>query len=180
MFQCEGYHDLLNMDIDKLSNNDTTLKHRKYQGTVKNGKRVYDFLFIPNNGFLNSNLPLVNNSELKISFDRAQLNMAFMAAENVTDMNQIVQLNDVLAITEYISSEELRKYFSKIDTSPLAYKFDEIEITLKSLPMNEIDIRLDNIKGGNNPIVLFMGIIPTAALTGDQVKVWIFYNPQIF
>ena len=129
MFQCEGYHDLLNMDIDKLSNNDTTLKHRKYQGTVKNGKRVYDFLFIPNNGFLNSNLPLVNNSELKISFDRAQLNMAFMAAENVTDMNQIVKLNDVLAITEYISSEELRKYFSKIDTSPLAYKFDEIEIT---------------------------------------------------
>ena len=147
MFQCEGYHDLLNLDLDKLEKADTTLKHRKYQGTLNNGKRVYDFLFIPNNGFLNSNLPLVNNTELKLSFDRAPLNMSFMAAKTVTETGDVIKLKDAFAITEYISSDEMRKYFSKIDTSPISYKFDEIEITLKTLPMNETDIRLDNIKG---------------------------------
>ena len=40
------------------------------QGELINTKIVYEFVFIPNSDFLNSNLPLMKNCEMKLSFDR--------------------------------------------------------------------------------------------------------------
>ena len=170
MFQVEGYHDLYNLDFDKLTALDSTIKHRRYQGVKDGTKRIYDFIFIPNCGFLNSNLPLLNNCELKLSFDRSLCNVSFLGAESVTQgMTDVLNIKDCYAITEYVSSETLRNHFQKIDASPILYNFEEIEVTLKNIPLNETDIRLDNIKGGNNPVCMFAGLIKSNAITGDQL-----------
>ena len=167
MFQCEGYHDLFNLDYEKLSKLSTTIINRRHQGLEKNGNRIFDFIFIPNCGFLNSNLPLLNNCELKLSFDRCPTSTAFLADPSVEDTNQVLEIKDCYALTEYISSDSLRNYFAKIDSGPIRYKFEECEISLKNIPLNETQIRLDNIKGGNNPLCLFAGLIKTSALTGN-------------
>jgi len=86
---------------------------------------------------------------------------------SVSLANKPIVIRDCYAITEYISSEGLRNYFSRIDTSPIIYNYEQCEITLKNLPLNETVMRLDNIKGGNTPTCLFAGIIPTSALNGS-------------
>ena len=170
MFQCEGYHDLFNLDYERLGKFTTVVSNRRHQGFETGGARLYDFIFIPNNGFLNSNLPLLNNCEVKLSFDRCSANVGFLAASSVTDaIKDVLKITDCYAITEYISSDKLRNYFGKIDSGPIRYKFEECEITLKNIPLNEDQIRLDNIKGGNNPLCLFAGLIKSSALTGDQL-----------
>ena len=169
MFQVEGYHDIYNFDFDKLSKHATTITNRKTQSKDYGNNRIYDFIFIPNNGFLNSNLPLLNNCEVKLSFDRCPANTSFLAAESVIDgIKEVINIKDCYAITEYISSESLRNHFAKIDSGPIRYKFEECEVTLKNMPLNETQIRLDNIKGGNNPLCLFAAIIKTSAINGDQ------------
>ena len=169
MFQVEGYHDIYNFDYDKLNLHSKTIDNRKQQGKLANDNRIYDFIFIPNNGFLNSNLPLLNNCEVKLSFDRCPANTAFLGSSTVIDeIKNVIAIKDCYAITEYVSSDSLRNHFAKIDSGPVRYKFEECEVTLKNIPLNETQIRLDNIKGGNNPLCLFAGIIKTSAINGDQ------------
>ena len=171
MFQLEGYHDLYNMNASVIKGKSTVLTSRKHQGITSGSSRIYDFVFIPNCGFLNSNLPLLNNCELKLSFDRVNADVAFLETGTVPDGSKItgkpIVIKDCYAISEYISSEQLRTYFNRIDNGPITYNFEECEVTLKNLPLNETDIRLDNIKGGNNPNCLFAAMIPTAGLNGD-------------
>ena len=168
LYQAEGYSDSYNFDLDKLKLVDKVISGRKYLGQENSDKtkRVYEFLFVPNSGFLNSNDPLLNNCELKLSFDRSPNSIAFIAPYGDKGIDDIVEIKDCYAMTEYISSEALRKHFSKIQLSPIIYQYEEIEVTYKNLPLNELNIRLDNIKGGNNPICLFMGIVQTEALSG--------------
>ena len=167
MFQCEGYHDMNNIDLEKLLKMTAVITNRRHQGIEVGDKRIYDFIFIPNCGFLNSNLPLMSNCEIKLSFDRCPASTSFLAAPSVMETKNVLEIKDCYALTEYISSDSLRKYFSKIDSGPIRYKFEECEITLKNIPLNETQVRLDNIKGGNNPLCLFAGLIKTSALGGD-------------
>ena len=174
MFQLEGYQDMYNIDADQLTKFSTITAKRKNQGVLEGGKRTYDFIFVPNSGFLNSNLPLLNDCELKLSFDRvnAEISLLKPISTVVTDdlKGSPIKIKDCYAITEYISSEYYRNFFSRIDTQPIQYKFDECDITLKALPLNVTEIRLDNIRGGNNPECIFLAIASTSAINGDFEK----------
>ena len=170
-FGVEGYHDIFNWSTDDLKSKTSTLSRRRAQGQATGSKRIYDFVFVPNSGFLNSNLPLLNNCELKLSFDRLNMEHAMVEAGDTAVTNDMtgapLVIKDCEAITEYIMSEALEKYFMKIDTAPIPYYYQECDVTIKSLPKEESIIRFDNIKGGPVPIYIFAGLIPSEYLMGD-------------
>ena len=110
------------------------------------------------------------NCELKLSFDRIDGDVAMLehgVAIKETCSGSPLIIKDCVAITEYITSDALEKYFMEIDHHPIPYHYEECDITLKNLPLAETTIRLDNIKGGNTPSCLFAGILPTSALNGN-------------
>ena len=49
----------------------------------------------------------------------------------------------------------------------MRYDFEDCEVYTKSIPQSETNIRFDNLRGGNVPSHMFIGIIETAALNGD-------------
>ena len=159
----EGYTDIYNANFAQASQMaDAAI--RKSFGTDVDPDIVYDFCIIPNVGFLGNNDPLPVNTELKLSFDRASPSVAILS-----DADPVVNLviKDCFAMTEYISSPNLRAYFDGINTSPLKYDFEDCEVYTKSIPQGETNIRFDNLCGGNVPSHMFIGIIETAALNGD-------------
>ena len=129
-------------------------------------------MFIPNSGFLNSNLPLLTNCELKLSFDRLNAETSLMTFDEVKNpcTGSPLVIKDCVAITEYISSDKLEKYFMKIDTSPIIYHYQECEVILKNLPIEETSIRIDNIRGGNTPSCMFAALIPSENILGTEVS----------
>jgi len=174
VFAVEGYSDLYNFSAEELKTQSSVVSKRKLTGKISGSNRIYEFIFVPNDGFLNSNLPLMSNCELKLSFDRinAEVGMLKSANNGITVNTSCIgsplTIKDCVAITEYVSSDELQRYFMKIDHSPIPYSYEECDITLKNLPVDALNIRLDNIKGGNTPLCLFAGIIPSASLVGDE------------
>ena len=160
---------MYNINAELLSKATSTISLRKKIGKVKGNNMIYDFVFVPNDGFLNSNKPLVRDCEIKLSFDRAIADLSFIKVGNVTTdhAGKILQIQNCFALTEYISSENLRNHFDRIETSPIKYNYQNCEVTLKNIPLNEKEIRIDNIKGGNNPSHMFVGLIPTKSLNGD-------------
>ena len=170
MFSVEGYHDTYNWSSDELKTKSSTLAKRRLQGQTHGANRIYDFVFIPNCGFLNSNLPLLNNCELKLSFDRVNMEQSMMTAGDVSVTEDMtgspLEIKDCEAITEYIMSDDLEKYFMSIDNGPIPYYYQECDVTIKGLPKDETNFRFDNIKGGKVPTCMFVGLIPTASLNG--------------
>ena len=169
MFQLEGTTDLYNMNADILSKASQSIKTRRKIGRANGSKITYDFVFVPNDGFLNSNKPLLNDCEVMLSFDRAFIDTAFIKVAEVSpdQKGKVIEITNCFALTEYVSSESLRRKFSKIESGALTYTYQNCEVTLKNIPLNEKEIRIDNIKGGNNPSHMFVGLIPTKALNGD-------------
>ena len=164
---------MFNVDSEHLKKDGVTVKGRCSQGKKKSNKRLYDFMFVPNCGFLNSNLPLLNDCEVRLSFDRVNSDIALMTNdEAITNdiSGKPITIHDCYAVTEYISSDYYRNKFSRIDMSLMKYMFEECDVTLKSIPMQETDIRLDNIRGGNSPNCIFVGVIETGALNGNMKK----------
>ena len=51
---------------------------RRKIGRSDGSKITYDFVFVPNDGFLNSNKPLLNDCEVMLSFGRAAMDAAFI------------------------------------------------------------------------------------------------------
>ena len=86
MYQSEGYHDVYNYDMAQINSLTSTklVDGRKRSGVVSGTKRLYEFIFIPNDGFLNSNMVLLNNSELKLSFDRNSAEVALLKKQGDT------------------------------------------------------------------------------------------------
>ena len=167
----EGYNDLYNFSSNELESQKSVVSGRMGPSVPINGnKRLYEFLFIPNSGFLNSNVPLLNNCELKLSFDRIQGDVSMLeygVAINEECSGKAIEIMDCVAFTEYIDSEKLQEYFMKIDHSPLTYYYEDCDVILKNLPLDERTIRLHNIKGGKTPNCVFAGIIPSEALNGS-------------
>ena len=131
-------------------------------------KRVYEFVIIPNCGFLNSPEPLMKNCELKLSFDRSKPYTSIIDIGTGTPaLFDPIEIKDVVALTEYVSSPSLRNYFESIDYSPLSYEFDSCQMMVKSIPVGETEIRFDNLRGGKVPMAMFAAIIPQANLSGD-------------
>lgn len=171
-FGVEGYHDLYNFTTKQLSETKSTMMRRYTSGNLNSttNKVLYDFVFIPNSGFLNSNLPLMTDCELRLSFDRIQSEVSMIktiaGVEEDID-GESIAIKDCVAVAEYVRSQQLDDYFMKIDSDPIPYYYEDCEVTLKTLPLNETEIRIDNIKGGTTPNCMFAGIIKSEALAGN-------------
>ena len=143
------------------------VNRRRNCATADGDNFRYEFLLSPCNGFLQNTEPLLKDCELKLRFERAQWNVAVQAVnDGPTAMNSI-ELKDIYAVSEYISSPHWRQHFDKINSGPIMYEYQESEAIIKTLPQNETEIRLDGVKGGNLPTYLFAGIIPQSSLNGD-------------
>ena len=169
-FMAEGYYDSYNMDADKLKIESGGMKERRQQGaslSADNSIIRYEFVFTPNTGFLASPDLLLKDTELKISFDRTNPGTSLLETAQVLTECKYLEIKDCFAVTEYVSSEAIRDYFEIIEQRPFVYEYEEVEVLVKNLPLNETDIRFDNIRGGALPYYMFIGLIPQSALNGD-------------
>ena len=166
-FTAEGWTDIYNADWSDGINDKPQKAWRISYATHANSQYTYDFCLIPTGGFLGQEDPLPQNTEVKLSFDRTPASISLLAdaAQDIT-----LELSDCYAVTEYVSSPEMRSYFDGIDNLPIRYDFEECEVYCKSVPQGETNIRFDNLRGGNIPSHMFVGLIETAALNGDFTK----------
>lgn len=166
----EGYYDTYNMNADKLKLEKGGLSELRKQGASLNADRstiCYDFVFTPNTGFLASPDLLLKDTELKISFDRTSPGTSLLEIGSIETECKYLEIKNCYAITEYVSSQAIRDYFEIIERRPFIYEYEEVEVLVKNLPLNETDIRFDNIRGGALPYFMFVGLISQNALNGD-------------
>ena len=169
-FITEGYFDHYNADDTELIAESSLIARRNYLYHQSGTTRRYEFAYTPTMGFLGSPEPLLNNTELKISFDRSRPEVALIATSSVTNDCEYIEIKDCYAVTEYVSSPAIRDLFETIEISPFVYEYDSVDVLIKNIPKGETDIRFDNIRGGINPSYLFLGLIPQKSLNGDYGK----------
>ena len=169
VFHPEGYFDVFNSNKTELKaeTGAAIVARRKYGAHESGTTRRYEFILCPNTGFLASPDLLMKDCELKLSFDRANVANSIIEVETVTNACTQIEIKDCYAVTEYVSSPSLRDHFAKIDTTPLVYEYDDCEVILKSIPLNDTDIRFDTIRGGNIPDYIFAAVVPQDSLNGD-------------
>ena len=171
--QTEGYFDMWNTGFADMS--DIDIKYyaaRQIQLPIaEDGKEYikYFFAFTPNFGFLRDSQPLMKGADLKLKFDRAKSSVAFLnkVASTTETLPNYIEITDCSVQTEWVSSPELRAHFAKIDTSPLKYDFDECQVYLRNLEKNQKTVRINQIRSGNLPSHMFVGIIESPALDGS-------------
>ena len=167
-FVTEGYFDNFNYNASLIKEESGSIKTRRTWGMqAKNNVMRYEFAFSPNTGFLASPDLLLKDTELKISFDRTTAPTALLEIGDVTNACKFIEIKDCYAVTEYVSSPSIREYFSSIENHPFIYQYEEVDVMVKNLPLNETDIRFDNIRGGQLPSFMFIGLIPQDALNGS-------------
>ena len=169
-FMTEGYYDTYNFNANKLklSGNSGLIQIRRQGASLSadNSTIRYEFVFTPNTGFLASPDLLLKDTELKISFDRTNPGTSLLEISTVKTECKYLEIKDCYAVTEYVSSQNIRDYFEIIERRPFVYEYEEVEVLVKNLPLNETDIRFDNIRGGVLPYYMFVGLIPQNALNG--------------
>ena len=171
----EGYTDIYNADWSDGINDKPQKESRLFCATTAKNTHTFDFCVIPMVGLLGQDDPLPQNTEVKLSFDRTSASIPLLsdAAQEIT-----IELSDCYAVTEYVSSPDMRSYFDGIDNVPIRYDFEECEVYCKSVPQGETNIRFDNLRGGNIPSHMFIGLIETAALNGDFTKSSTKFSPH--
>ena len=168
----EGMSDILNLDVTQLTAETEILDTRTLSkvsfGTGANIVNQYEFILIPNIGFLSSPDLLIKDCQLKLKFIRAKPSLAFI---NVTDTDVLeeLEITNFTATSEFISSPSLRSYL-RTDTKPFLYKYEDVAVKIFSLPSSVTNWRIDNVYGGNLPLFIFAGIIETNRLNGDIQK----------
>ena len=166
-FCTEGYFDMYNFGKEDIIINSASIQARRERSSlVKSNKRRYEFEFSPTNGFLASPDLLMTNCELKLSFDRSSAKHTLIQLAD-GELGGELEILDCYALTEYISSNSIQEHFSKIQSEPILYEYEETEVLIKSLPTDDTTIRIDNIRGGNTPKYLFAGVLPTKLLQGE-------------
>ena len=179
---CEGYYDSYNSGASELKKTGATkIVEFRRSGIVELTETVtenkvskerkyhwYEFSFMPNVGILADPDPLMSDCELKLTFGRAKPSTSVIQVKPGQLEN--IELKYVHAVTEYVSSPPMRQHFQMIETSPIVYNYDNIDVFTKQLPLNDTVVRFDHIKGGNVPSHIFAAIIPTAAISGDFEK----------
>ena len=124
----EGYYDNYNFGADKLVTLSDYIENRKDCSVKNNGKTRWEFAFTPSVGFLGNNDELISNCELKISFDRAPPYSSLLRLDGDEEYSDPLDLIDVYAVTEYVSSPRLRDKYSMLDFRPFTYNFDDCDI----------------------------------------------------
>ena len=165
----EGYFDIYHIEDGSVADKNSIRDYRR-QGIPKIGKNyVYEFIISPNDSFLNENKVLPPGLELKLVFDRLKADFSVFKLDGEDSLKgKMLELKDVYAHVEYISSPALRNYHDRIQSAPLEFSYDDTTVMCKLLPQGETCIRIENLRGGNTPDFVFMGIIPTAALNGSS------------
>ena len=167
-----GYFDLYNIDTKDIVADSNGTIGRSRVSVVDNRKdddQIFELQYAPGVGLLNSAVPLLPGCEVKLSFDRATVQLALV--QKTLDE---IQLDKKLALTNlyckarYYSSPYLRRKFDSIKEKDLHYNYDECSVYLKNLPKGETNIRMNNIFGGNTPTHIFCGVIRSEALTGNS------------
>ncbi len=173
-FHSAGYFDswsvgtaILTEDAKNLTEVETTRQTLSASESLTHD--TYTFMFRPATGILNSTKPLLPKTELILSFDRCDADLALVnkTTDNDTMTGKVLQLKNVFLTAKYSSSPFLRNYFSSISTKDVCYNYDEISVYHKNLPQGDSTIRLANIIGGNTPKYLFAGLIESDAVNGD-------------
>ena len=166
--QLEGHFDRYNMENETVSDQKQITAHRRNYCEKNGTNYLVRMIMTPNDGFLNENQPLPPGVELKLSFDRLPAKFSVTKISDSIKLDgKILELKNVYAQVEYISSTTIRNYHDSIDNEPLEFNYDEVSVLCKSLPKGEQFIRLENLKGGNTPDYVFMAIVPTAGLNGS-------------
>lgn len=125
------------------------LKHRRKYLTKKDGYYTYQFLIVPNHGFLNTKKPLPPKIELKLTFERANAeNSLIKIADDTSFIGSKLKLKNVYLQASYISSPYLRSYFSRIEQGPIKYKFEDCSVLCRNISAGQQVIRMENIYGG--------------------------------
>ena len=169
-FYTEGYIDNYNCNsADFAVEGGSTVVLNRQWGRHKTGNMVtYEFIFIPSHGFLASPDLLVKNCEIKLSFDRAPTEVALLTNAAVTTRpGKTIEIKDCFAMVDYVSSPNMRTLYDHIDQSPFVDTYDDIDIIIKNIPENQLDVRFDNLRGGQIPDYLFIGMIPKSSLSGN-------------
>lgn len=171
LYEIEGYYDRYTFEGLDDDGKRSLIGHRRTGIPYKSGKYIYEFIMTPNESFLNENHPLPPGIEMKISFDRLPAQNSCISIDADKSLHgAVLDLKDVYAQVEYISSPILRSYFDRRDVQPITYKYDELSVLCRSIPTKEQYVRLDNIKGGNTPDYVFFGLVKTAALNGSLMS----------
>jgi len=149
-FRSEGYFDQYNFSSIQSNDIPQLIKHRRIGINEDSGKYTYEFIMLPNAGFLNDNQPLVPGCELKLTFDRIEADCALCKVGGEDPLaGTVIEVRNAVAQATYISSPFLRNYFDQIEERPIKYKYDDCSVFVRNLPTKEQTIRLDNIYGGN-------------------------------
>ena len=177
-FQMEGYYDhqiypYLTRDQDKEYIEAVRRPHVLYDADKK--QYIYELIFFPSNGFCLDNKPLPLNTTLKLKFNRLNSGYStfFKTDPKTVPVNERVhhnkplEIKDCYAICEYVSSPSMRNYFSRIRSKPISYKYQEVTVATRDIPMNQESITLHNIKGGNTPTHFFFALTDTDAFQGQ-------------
>ena len=93
---------------------------------------------IASDPFLNQNCPLPPGVELQLSFERLKIEFAAVLAPDAEDSHKgkIIPLKNVFAEVEYISSPLLRAKMSAIESAPIKYIYDDLDVIYKTIPVN--------------------------------------------
>ena len=173
----EGEYDAYNISATELMKDQNAnlainrVKH-SYHDKVRK-VRGFPVIFNPSSAFLSSNLQLLPNVDLTLTFERAAAALSFLKVSKDKDPDiskTVLEIKNPIATTTYISSPYLRNFFSTIEDKPIDYVCQEIDVSFKMLPQNETSIIIDNARGGNYPSYIFFAIAPASALTGSILE----------
>ena len=178
VYNSEGYYDHYNVDGAQLKQYEGILVYYRRKGATVAGEDVdnnptkyrYEFAFTPNFGFLASPEPLPKNCELKLSFDRSNWKTAITGFDPITNVATGLAIEDCHAITEYVSSPQIRDYFEQINYHPIGYDYEDCDVIIKSIMQDETEIRYHNLRGGNPPSHIFAGLIAQSDLSGNATS----------
>ena len=131
-FSPEGMVDLYNFNKTYLASNPNMISTRNRGASTADGKRRYEFAYVPNIDFLADAYPLNKSVELKISFDRAPYQCALIETDKPTNAETgSIPIEDCHALIDFVSSPFYRNYFASIDTTPTTYTYEATDVIVR-------------------------------------------------
>ena len=131
-FSQEGMSDLYNFNKTNLASNPNMVTIRNRGASSADGKRRYEFAYVPNIDFLADVYPLNKSVELKISFDRAPYQCALIETETPTFAESgSIPIHDCHALIDFVSSPFYRNYFASIESTPTTYSYEATDVIVR-------------------------------------------------
>ena len=164
--------DRLTIANDVADGEDSIFTFREYREPTED--QYMPFVLSLEGGILNCAQPMPNNTELKLSFDRALASIGLLYREKNSQSrtvptaldNKSLELIEPYLEVEYITSPYLRNFFAQIEDHPITMRYDDCQIYMKTISAGQSSIRVNNIMGGLTPEYIFAGLIKTDALNG--------------